>query len=53
MSMFALAQVATEYGLLTSRNMTSFRSTLNGVEPQTWVIAGGVLLLLFVIVKKL
>jgi hypothetical protein len=41
-SAFALVQVAVEYGVLTSRNMTSFRNTLAGVETQTWAIGVGV-----------
>jgi hypothetical protein len=50
---FALAQVAVEYGALTSRNLASFRNALAGVETQTWVIGVGVLVLLYLIVKRM
>jgi hypothetical protein len=53
MTMFAMTQVAVEYGVITSRSMTSIRSALQGVEPQTWLLGGGVLLLLFLVVRKL
>jgi hypothetical protein len=50
---FALAQVAVEYGVLTSRNMASLRNALAGVETQFWVMGIGVLVLLYLIVKKM
>jgi hypothetical protein len=52
-SAFALVQVAVEYGVLASRNMTSFRNALAGVETQTWAVGVGVLVLLYLIVKKM
>jgi hypothetical protein len=52
-SVFALVQVAAEYGVLTSRNMTSFRNALAGVETQTWVIGVGLLVLLYLVVRKM
>jgi hypothetical protein len=51
--MFALAQVAAEYGVLTSRDLASFRNALGNVETQTWVIGVGVLVLIYLIVKKM
>jgi hypothetical protein len=52
-TVFALGQVAVEYGVLTSRSMASLKTALGNVETQTWVIAVGLLVLLYLIVKKM
>jgi hypothetical protein len=52
-TVFALAQVAAEYGVLTSRDMASLKTALGNVETQTWVIAVGLLVLLYLILKKM